>query len=44
MTIIVKARYINGQLIPLEPLDLEEGAEAVENRKRQAETFSRMGV
>ena len=27
MTITIKARYANGQLTPLEPLDLEEGAE-----------------
>lgn len=29
MTITVRARYANGQLTPLEPLDLEEGAEVV---------------
>jgi predicted DNA-binding antitoxin AbrB/MazE fold protein len=29
MTITVKARYANGQLTPLEPLDLEEGAEVM---------------
>ena len=27
MVITIKARYTNGQLTPLEPLDLEEGAE-----------------
>ena len=27
MTITIKARYANGQLTPLEPLDLEEGVE-----------------
>ena len=27
MTITIKAKYANGQLTPLEPLDLEEGAE-----------------
>ena len=29
MTITVKAKYANGQLTPLEPLDLEEGSEVV---------------
>ena len=29
MTITIKARYANGQLTPLEPLDLEEGAEVM---------------
>ena len=29
MTITVRARYINGQLTPMEPLDLEEGAEVI---------------
>ena len=27
MTITIKAKYANGHLTPLEPLDLEEGAE-----------------
>ena len=29
MTITIKARYANGQLTPLEPLDLEEGTEVM---------------
>lgn len=29
MTSAIKARYSNGTLTPLEPLDLEEGAEVV---------------
>ena len=37
MTITARARYTNGQLIPLEPLIMEEEAEVVDgNRKRQA--------
>ena len=36
----VKARYTNGALVPLEPLDLEEGQEvmvSVEERPREIE-------
>ena len=40
MANIVKARYTNGALVPLEPLDLEEGQEvmvSVEERPKEIE-------
>lgn len=46
MTITVKARYANGQLTLLEPLDLEEGAEvmvSVEERPALAAGSGREG-
>ncbi len=46
MTITVKARYSNGQLTPLEPLDLEEGAEvtvSVEEKQASADVKGQEG-
>ena len=48
MTITVKARYANGQLTPLEPLKLEEGAEVLvtveENPAAQAPAHSLLEI